>query len=1173
MHLLKSAVPAVVLALASALTLTGCNDAKNNASGSNPPAPQVITSCTGGDADTDQDGVCDRVDLCPNDKNTLPFDNRDIIDGDGTNPDGTSKQRVVKAGDAPLTAAERAMGGTFCDLDNDNDGINDVVIRGTDGKDVGDNCDFVPNPDQVDSDADGIGNACEGAVTPPLPTDTDGDGFTDSVDNCPAVPNSNQQNSDNDNLGDACDSDIDGDGIDNPADNCRLLANPNQADLDRDGKGDVCDIHQSEDIDGDGVTNANDNCLATPNGIIAAGQPFDGSRRDGDRNNDGRQDDVDGDGVGDACDDDDNDGVLDTVDNCPSFSNPDQADFDATARTVVVNGQSRVLVQTPDNAKDANGNFLFDASKRGGDACDEDDDNDRVLDWQPGKTPVDGVGAAVAANDRVTRADNCQFTFNQDQVDLAKDGVGDACQDDADGDGLLGSADSCPNVPNPDNDPRVCSRDSDKDGVTDAFDNCPAVANANQADSDGDTPAMTGNPFPTRPAIAANQGGDACDTDDDNDGFLDAADVCPFNPATAKDAQGNLINDGRYCDGDSDDDGVPDTTGGGGDNGGDNCPNNPNPSQVDTDGDGLGDICDTDDDGDNVPDATDNCDLIANPDQTVNPCVDTPVDQLACSAYESGTVEPIITGGLCTLTGALGQPLGLCNVNDPTAAADGNKETFATINNAVTLPDSLFTNALTGEVGVRIKLNAVKAAGSIAALEVAIPGGTLDLSLFRNVTMRVYDSTKPAQAVESRSTLGDPAGVLTSGSTDPASYGFALDLLSLSPVNGETRGLIGFRPVNTFDTIELTVTGGISVDLLEQLRVHDVCSQFTTVGVTGGLPLAGTGSTGGGGSGGTTGTPLDLLLDPLTDALGGGTGGGNGPTGTPLDLLLGPLTDALGGGTGGGNGPTGTPLDLLLGPLTDALPSNGEDNPLAAITQPIGQALVPLTGPLSPLADPLSNAITGGLVNTPLSFLGSSVNDLLNSDGPGTGGGLPGPTDLTNALAPLTDLLGGGTGGGTGPTGTPLDTVLGPLADALGGGLPTDPSALTDALAPLTDLLGGGTGGGTGPTGTPLDTVLGPLADALGGGLPTDPSALTDALAPLTDLLGGGTGGGTGPTGTPLDTVLGPLADALGGGLPTDPAALTDLLGGGLPTDPTALTNALAPLTGLLGGGLPAPLG
>ena len=36
------------------------------------------------------------------------------------------------------------------------------------------------------------------------------------------------------------------------------------------------------------------------------------------------------DGLGDACDpDDDNDGVLDTADNCPVDSNPGQADLDA----------------------------------------------------------------------------------------------------------------------------------------------------------------------------------------------------------------------------------------------------------------------------------------------------------------------------------------------------------------------------------------------------------------------------------------------------------------------------------------------------------------------------------------------------------------------------------------------------------------------------------------------------------------------------------------------------------------------------------------------------------------------------------------------------------------------------------------------------------------------------
>ena len=58
---------------------------------------------------------------------------------------------------------------------------------------------------------------------------------------------------------------------------------------------------------------------------------------------------------------------------------------------------------------------------------------------------------------------------------------------------------------------------------------------------------------------------------------------------------------------DSDGDGVPDVS--------DNCPDDANPGQEDTDGDGQGDACDNDDDGDGIADASDNCPLTFNPGQ------------------------------------------------------------------------------------------------------------------------------------------------------------------------------------------------------------------------------------------------------------------------------------------------------------------------------------------------------------------------------------------------------------------------------------------------------------------------------------------------------------------------------------------------------------------------------
>ena len=115
---------------------------------------------------------------------------------------------------------------------------------------------------------------------------------------------------------------------------------------------------------------------------------------------------------------------------------------------------------------------------------------------------------------------------------------------------------------------------------------------------------------PTRWTVDSFEISAPVNEDSDGDGILNSEDNCPsIANADQLDTDGDGIGD--VCDqtptGDDDEDGV--------DNAVDNCPNTANTNQLDSDDDGIGDVCDTDIDNDGIDNAVDNCPNTANANQ------------------------------------------------------------------------------------------------------------------------------------------------------------------------------------------------------------------------------------------------------------------------------------------------------------------------------------------------------------------------------------------------------------------------------------------------------------------------------------------------------------------------------------------------------------------------------
>jgi hypothetical protein len=167
-----------------------------------------------------------------------------------------------------------------------------------------DNCADSSNPDQLDSDEDGLGDACD-----PCPEDflddSDGDGTCDSDDACNGFDDGDDADSDGNPDGcDPCPSDAlddsDGDGTCDSDDRCPGF--DDARDTDSDGTADGCDLcpdDAADDSDGDGSCDSGDLCPG-----------FDDTL---DADTDGNPDDCDP-CPADALDDSDGDGACDSVD-------------------------------------------------------------------------------------------------------------------------------------------------------------------------------------------------------------------------------------------------------------------------------------------------------------------------------------------------------------------------------------------------------------------------------------------------------------------------------------------------------------------------------------------------------------------------------------------------------------------------------------------------------------------------------------------------------------------------------------------------------------------------------------------------------------------------------------------------------------------------------------------